>query len=464
MAINLRRPPVDVLHLPTIHDGLSYIGQHPDWIIRPVEAAKIRMFAESENPAMRAKQKRKINLESRGLPDGAMEIRTSTVMLEDARFANGLAQISDRFWLNGASGRRVRTKFEAKNPEPWRLKRYHRALERCHANGPARISACDDRIARKLDIAVELKNGFNYYHFSTETLGSLAHYVSDGTTAPITLHLPQKSEIKDFVKRFIDSVFPGLADRVRFEHRPKHYDRVRSVYSHRHLLYCADDMSVEKVLSDPDLDPRWSDIIRNPGRYKKMEMLSYDMSLRLLREAGLAQIQTAKTAPMPKLIWMGRDEGGEARARGIEGHEPLLEELGALGFEQIAFELLSPLEQISAMNGADVVIAPHGAGLTNMIYAKPGATVVEIGTRQTQLHRWGDFLKCAHVSRCRYDTVFADIPGVDDLAKVPKMSAGHRGVKFGRNAIDRVIAIAKEAVTRADHAPSRGRQRQVEAI
>lgn len=446
MAFDFRRPPVDILHMPTVHQGVSYLGEVPDWIIRSVPAAPIRMFAESDHPQMRARQQAVIKRQFFALPMQALEVRSAPVVLQNARFAHGMVQVDGRFWLNGASGSRVRTKFENANPEPWRRQRYADAFRRCWAKGTAMTPVRDLSGAKDLSVAIELKNGFNYYHYSTETLGSLAHFVQDESEAPITLHLPT-GPIKGFVKRFVDAVFPSLADRVRFEQNSTRYKEVRSVYSHQHFLYSVNDPSVAAVLDDQDLDPRWPAIARNPVRIKPAAMMSYDMNLRLLREAALAQVpQTARTTP--KLIWMGRDEGGEARARGIDGHQPLLEELIGLGFEQIAFEHLSPLEQIAAMNGADVLIAPHGAGLANMIYAKPDATVIEIGTRQTQLHRWGDFLKCAHVSRCRYDTVFADIEGIDDLAIMPKMSDGHRGVKVSRNATDRIISIVTEALNR----------------
>lgn len=445
MPFNFRRPPVDILHMPNLHPGISYVEESPDWIVRPVPAAPVRMFADSDHPGLRDRQQAVINRQLAALPLQALEVRSSPVVLQNARFAYGMVQIDGRFWLNGASGNRVRTKFETANPEDWRRERYSSAFRRCWARGPAALPVRGIDEARNLDVAIELKNGFNYYHFSTETLGSLAHFVQDGSAAPITLHLPS-GPIKGFVKAFIDAVFPSVADRVRFVQTSTRYDEVRSVYSHQHFLYAVDDPLIETVLDQADLDPRWRSVARDPVRIKPAAMLSYDMNLRLLREAALAQVPQALSQATPRLIWMGRDEGGAARARGIEGHEPLLEELVGRGFEQVAFEHLSPLEQVAAMNGADVVVAPHGAGLANMIYAKPGATVIEIGTRQTQMHRWGDFLKCAHVSGCRYDTVFADIEGVDDLEIVPQMSAGHRGVRVGRNATERVIAIVDEAM------------------
>lgn len=445
MAVDFRRPPVDVLHMPTIHHGVSYLGRKPGWIVRPVEAAEFRMFAESESAELRCRQKASIQRLLARLPAGALEIRSSPVLLENARFARGMVQISERFWLNGASGGRVRTKFEVGNPERWRLDRYLGAFRRSRSDGLAETAGPGQDDAANLDVAIELKNGFNYYHFSTETLGSLAHFVEDGSDAAITLHLP-KGEIKGFVSRFIAAVFPQLQDRVRFETKPRRYKRVRSVYSHQHYVYAANDALVTQALADPALDPRWSEILRNPLHVKLAAMQSHDSSLRMLRNAGLAQLRAAEPTATPRLIWMGRDESGDARARGISGHQPLLEALSARGFQAVAFEHLSPIEQIAAMNNADVVIAPHGAGLANMIYAKPGARVIEIGTRQTQLHRWGDFLKCAHVSRCRYDTVFADIDGVSHPTEVPPMADGHRGVRIGRRATDRILKIVDESL------------------
>lgn len=439
MLGKLRNPPVDILHMPTLHHGVYYSGEVPDWIARKAKPARVRMFAASDLTELRERQDRMITRQADNLPFEALEINSSPVVIENARFAQGLVQISDRFWLNGASGGRVRTKFERRNPEDWRLQRYHTAFVRSRNNGEGRIGKYTGNDANELEIAIELKNGHNYYHYSTETLGSLAHFVDDDSDKQITLHVGN-GEMKGFVRKFIDAIYPSLSHRVSFQQKPTRYDRVRSVYSHQHYLYAAADPKLDEALSDPDLDTRWFDLARGPRQVKTVAIQSYDMSLRLLREQALAQVEAANITSAPRYIWLGRDEGNDARNRGLTGQEPLLEELAAKGFEQVVFEHLTPLEQIAAMNSADIVIAPHGAGLANMIYAKPGALVIEIGTRQTQLHRWGDFVKCAHVSQCHYDTVFADIAGHETTGEVPPMAQGHCGVHVGKMATDQIIA------------------------
>lgn len=49
-----------------------------------------------------------------------------------------------------------------------------------------------------------------------------------------------------------------------------------------------------------------------------------------------------------------------------------------LGFETVALETLKVKEQAALFNRIKVIIAPHGAGLTNLVFCSPGTTVIEI--------------------------------------------------------------------------------------
>ncbi|QBX35479.1 glycosyltransferase family 61 protein [Paracoccus liaowanqingii] len=444
-----RLPPADILHVPTLHGNISYIGTSPSWIVRKVDSAEIRAFAASDNDDLKAQQQASIDRRMELLPKNVLEVRSSPVVLQNARFAHGLVTLGGRFWLNGASGNRARKKFELANPAKGEESPHIALLResRDHATSP--MPVYDAAEAAELDISIELKNGFNYYHFLTETLGSLAHYLDDTSDRPISLHLPDNS-IKGFLRRFIDAIYPSLTHRVQFVVKPVRFDAVRSVYSHQHYLSAVNDPLVEQALQDEGTDPAWRQMATDPLHVKKACMQSYESSLGLLRKVALLQMELANVGPTPRLIWMDRDEGGEARARGLSGHEPLLAELTARGFEKVIFERLSPLEQIATMNRADIVIAPHGAGLANMVFAKPGARVIELANRQIQLHRWGDFFKCAHVSRCHYDTVFADIEGHDDPTTNPPISAGLKGVRIGARATDRIVQIVDETLSLPD--------------
>ena len=59
-------------------------------------------------------------------------------------------------------------------------------------------------------------------------------------------------------------------------------------------------------------------------------------------------------------------------------NEPeIVDTLKQYGFESVALETLSLLEQIALMANAEVVIAPHGAGLTNIVFCDPGTKIIE---------------------------------------------------------------------------------------
>jgi capsular polysaccharide biosynthesis protein len=50
-------------------------------------------------------------------------------------------------------------------------------------------------------------------------------------------------------------------------------------------------------------------------------------------------------------------------------------------------------EQIAVFSRAECVVGPHGAGLTNLTFCRPGTKVVEIGT---PYRPWACFYEIAH--------------------------------------------------------------------
>lgn len=446
MALDLTRPPMDAFHMPSLHPGMFYLPPRPGWIMRPAPAASLRLFAASDSNALMELQQSAIDGQEARVLGSAMEINASPVVLTGAEFEGSYTRINGRYWLNGASGDRLRIRYDLANPARPRLE--NTAIAFRHAQfGPSFQIPVWRQDSADLDIAIQLKNGFNYFHFTAETLGSLAHFVQDDSGRPINLHLPS-ADVRGFVTGFVAAIFPELAPRVRLVDAPQAYAAVRSVYNHRHYLYQVRDDRIAQAAAEA-VDPRWSSLRSETIYRKAVAMASFDSSLRMLRDHALRRLPQGMVASMPRLVWMGRDDSGTAaRQRPLTGHEPLLEGLRAQGFEVVTFEHLQPLEQVAAMQAADIVVAPHGAGLANMTYARPDTTVIEIGNRQTQLYRWGDFLPTAHVSRCNYTTVFADIAGVDDPDAVPPISQGLLGVQVGRRATDRILRLVARDLER----------------
>lgn len=72
----------------------------------------------------------------------------------------------------------------------------------------------------------------------------------------------------------------------------------------------------------------------------------------------------------------------DAALRRVVNEAEVLDALGPLGFELVIGGDLSVAEQVQLFSGADIVVAPHGAALTNLVFADPGALLVELSAAQ----------------------------------------------------------------------------------
>lgn len=96
--------------------------------------------------------------------------------------------------------------------------------------------------------------------------------------------------------------------------------------------------------------------------------------------------------------WAGRSRRifisrGSHGVRSIENESDVLRALRPLGFERHRLEDMPLAGQISLFHQAECVIGPHGAGLTNLVFCRPGTKVVEIGT---PYRPWSCFYEIAH--------------------------------------------------------------------
>jgi capsular polysaccharide biosynthesis protein len=84
----------------------------------------------------------------------------------------------------------------------------------------------------------------------------------------------------------------------------------------------------------------------------------------------------ATDAPGDLLFLSRRDSA----TRVLLNENALADALAPLGFRTIVAGAMSVVEQIAAFSRARVVVAPHGAGLTNLMFAPPGTLVLEIAS------------------------------------------------------------------------------------
>ena len=80
--------------------------------------------------------------------------------------------------------------------------------------------------------------------------------------------------------------------------------------------------------------------------------------------------------------------------------------LGPYGFEPIVPGRMSFREQIRVFSEASVVVGPHGAALTNLVFAPHGCRIVEIAPRP--IAYMNDFRILADCLDQRIETLVAD--------------------------------------------------------
>lgn len=93
------------------------------------------------------------------------------------------------------------------------------------------------------------------------------------------------------------------------------------------------------------------------------------------------------------------------------------------GFEAARLENMSFKEQVDLFRRAEVVVAPHGAGLSNIIWSKPGTYVVEIFSRKKFVDCYASLssqLKCHYVPLWARETNAWGEIDIEELLRVVK--------------------------------------------
>ncbi|MBC5992539.1 glycosyltransferase family 61 protein [Pontibacter cellulosilyticus] len=81
----------------------------------------------------------------------------------------------------------------------------------------------------------------------------------------------------------------------------------------------------------------------------------------------------------PKRIYISRQDSSY---RSVTNEANVLKVLHKYGFKKVELSELTFTEQVSLFKNAEVVVAPHGAGLTNLVFCRPGTQVIELFARE----------------------------------------------------------------------------------
>ena len=98
--------------------------------------------------------------------------------------------------------------------------------------------------------------------------------------------------------------------------------------------------------------------------------------LDIVRKAILPRIPS--TSNTLERIYVSRSR---SRNRPLGREKELERALAERGFTICFFETMTPSEQFAAVHHARLIVAPHGAGLANLVAAKPGLRVLELLSR-----------------------------------------------------------------------------------
>lgn len=109
-----------------------------------------------------------------------------------------------------------------------------------------------------------------------------------------------------------------------------------------------------------------------PGGHPDLFNYTYE-GIQFVRDLFLAKV--SKPFPIKRRLLISRNC---AAVRRWKEHSEALELLKPFGFECIALEQLTVQEQADCFQAASIIIMPHGGGLANCVFCKPGTVVVEL--------------------------------------------------------------------------------------
>lgn len=132
------------------------------------------------------------------------------------------------------------------------------------------------------------------------------------------------------------------------------------------------ESSLKMLGLDPQQFPTFD--FERPLEVQRLTVLSTDrFRPELLRPVRSALSQTNE--PPFRRVFISR---ARAERRRLLNEDEVWRLLEGEGFQRVLMEELDFEQQVRLMNETAVLVAPHGAGLTNMMFCPEGATVVEI--------------------------------------------------------------------------------------
>jgi|GEM_PF-1608385 len=122
-----------------------------------------------------------------------------------------------------------------------------------------------------------------------------------------------------------------------------------------------------------------------------------------------ACLQRGDPSLQTRLYVSRRDSAGDKRR--LENEDELTRVLEARGYQELLMAKLKLEDQVSAFARAESIVAPHGAGLVNLMFTPSSARVVEI---MPEHFRNAHFFRIAQMRGIGYTEVRSEISAIDE--------------------------------------------------
>lgn len=132
-----------------------------------------------------------------------------------------------------------------------------------------------------------------------------------------------------------------------------------------------------------------------PGNYSKH-------NVDWLRNTLMPAMGAVPSQDPHELIYISR---GKAGGRRIVNEDAVMESLGRRGFRIVTLEGLPVREQMELFSSARMVVMPHGAACTNIVFSNPGAKLLEFIASS---YRHPAAMVYADLNQCRYGGLVCD--------------------------------------------------------
>lgn len=112
-----------------------------------------------------------------------------------------------------------------------------------------------------------------------------------------------------------------------------------------------------------------------------------------------------------------------AAIRKVVNEDDLIPLLKYHGFEIVKLETLSIQQKVALLDQVEVIITPHGAALTNLVFCNPGTKVVEIFPQSTMnsMDMFGSYPVLSHQCELDHHYFFADnVPNQEAIPQIQK--------------------------------------------